>query len=332
MEEKISFFSLAKQVLPEIPDWSNDLPYQVKRMAVKEAVDAFFTTIKLLKAGHISHFQLGFRSVKTSTQSCYIPKSAIKDKGIYPKLLGPMKYSESLPEEPMDSRLLKENGKYYLSVPYKVTIANDESQVDKVVALDPGVRTFLSGYSNESAFKLGEGDFKRLTRLCLTLDKLIGLRAVKDCPKDRRRRLKNAIFRIRDRIRNLTKELHFKCAKFLTDNFDVILIPSFETSDMVKRAGRKIGRKTVRSMLTFSFYQFVQRLKHVATQKHKRIIEVNESYTSKTASWTGEVVNIGSSKFITSQNQTVDRDLNGARGIYLRALVDRPWLSSSEQA
>jgi hypothetical protein len=46
--------------------------------------------------------------------------------------------------------------------------------------------------------------------------------------------------------------------------------------------------------------------------------------TSKTASWTGEIKNIGSSKTITSDKVTVDRDINAARGIFLRALGDHP--------
>jgi putative resolvase len=55
---------------------------------------------------------------------------------------------------------------------------------------------------------------------------------------------------------------------------------------------------------------------------------VNEAYTSKTVSWTGEMVKIGGSKIIKSPTtgETMDRDLNGARGIFLRALVDTPWL------
>lgn len=46
----------------------------------------------------------------------------------------------------------------------------------------------------------------------------------------------------------------------------------------------------------------------------------------KTASWTGEIKNIGGSKTITSDGLTLDRDLNGARGIFLRATVDTPLL------
>ncbi len=58
----------------------------------------------------------------------------------------------------------------------------------------------------------------------------------------------------------------------------------------------------------------------------KSVLRVNEAYTSKTASWTGEMKNIGDAKTITSNGVTVDRDINGARGIFLRALEDNPSL------
>lgn len=59
------------------------------------------------------------------------------------------------------------------------------------------------------------------------------------------------------------------------------------------------------------------------------MLDVNEAYTSKTVSWTGEIIEkLGGAKFIKSQidNRVMNRDLNGARGIFLRALVDTPWL------
>jgi putative transposase len=47
-------------------------------------------------------------------------------------------------------------------------------------------------------------------------------------------------------------------------------------------------------------------------------IDVNKAYTSKTVSWTGEIINnLGGSKTIKSRidGKTMNRDLNGARGI-----------------
>jgi putative transposase len=60
------------------------------------------------------------------------------------------------------------------------------------------------------------------------------------------------------------------------------------------------------------------------------VLEVNEAYTSKTVSWNGEIIrNLGGAKVIkSSDGKTMNRDLNGARGIFLRALVDTPWLNS----
>ena len=71
---------------------------------------------------------------------------------------------------------------------------------------------------------------------------------------------------------------------------------------------------------------FGQRLEAAAKRVGKAVLRVNEAYTSKTASWTGEMKQIGGTKTITSGGITVDRDLNGARGIFLRALVDTPSL------
>ena len=129
---------------------------------------------------------------------------------------------------------------------------------------------------------------------------------------------------MRWKIRNLVDELHNKTAKFLVDQYDLILLPTFETQKMSARAGRKLRAKSVRSMLTFAFYRFSQKLETKAKSLGKLVLRVSEAYTSKTASWSGEIVNIGSSKTIKSNGIVMDRDLNGARGILLRALGDNP--------
>jgi len=129
----------------------------------------------------------------------------------------------------------------------------------------------------------------------------------------------------------MVKELHHKTARFLVDNFDVILLPSFESSQMVSKSRRKIRSKSVRQMLTLSHYQFKKHLEWKAWESGKvALTNINEAYTSKTVSWTGEIINIGGSRVIKSKinGDSMNRDLNGARGIFLRALVDTPWLAS----
>jgi putative transposase len=85
-------------------------------------------------------------------------------------------------------------------------------------------------------------------------------------------------------------------------------------------------------MLTLSHYKFKQFFKHKAKETGKVVLDVNEAYTSKSVSWTGEIVkNFSGAKTIKSPStgQTMNRDLNGARGIFLRVLVDNAWLSAN---
>ena len=69
-------------------------------------------------------------------------------------------------------------------------------------------------------------------------------------------------------------ELHWQTARWLTSNYKVILLPSFETQDMTRRAGRKIRSKTARMMLSFRHYEFKQRLKWKAWQRGAVVLEV----------------------------------------------------------
>ncbi len=62
--------------------------------------------------------------------------------------------------------------------------------------------------------------------------------------------MRRAANRMRLRIENLVQELHRQAARFLVNNFDVILLPGFETSEMVERGRRRIRSKTVRNLLS----------------------------------------------------------------------------------
>ena len=101
-----------------------------------------------------------------------------------------------------------------------------------------------------------------------------------------------------------------------------------ETSEMVERGRRRIRSKTVRNLLSLAHYRFGMFLRHKAAEMGAAVISVNEAYTTKTVSWTGELLaDVGGASVITgSDGERIDRDYNGARGVYLRALGDTPAL------
>lgn len=215
--------------------------------------------------------------------------------------------------------ITKENGRFYLIVPVKVTVKVPENKRFNCASLDPGIRTFQTIFSPEVQGKIGEGDFKKIYRLCLNMDKLISKKSIAKCKA--KRNINKALKRLRWKIKDLIDDMHKKTAHFLVINFDEILIPIFKTSQMVT----KLNSKTSRSMLTFSHYRFKEFLKVKAQEYSCKVIEVNEAYTSKTCSYCGKIQNIGSKKIMKcSCGICVDRDLNGARGIYLRALAVTP--------
>src|SRR5207237_10513945 len=78
--------------------------------------------------------------------------------------------------------------------------------------------------------------------------------------KKKASRLDKAISRMRRKIKHLQSELHKKSVAFFTREFDAIIIPPFEVSNMINRKTRRITRKTVRKMLCWGHYQFSQRL------------------------------------------------------------------------
>jgi putative transposase len=311
-------------ILDTLPEWCKEVPYQIKSIAIKDACTAVREAKKKYKLTGQTQ-KVKFRSRKDKIQSCYIPKSAVKEQGIYHTILGKIRYTEQLPDNIGDCRLVFHHGQHYICIPHDVPQTMSEKQ-GRVVALDPGVRSYITLFTEDSFGWIGSGDIGRIQRLCYFLDNLIS-RSTKAKAKQRQR-LSASADRLRLRIRHLIDEMHHKVARFLVDNFDVILLPTFDVSRMVIKRARKLRSKSVRQMLSWAHYRFELFLKHKAFETGKMVLDCSEAYTSKTVSWTGEIIhNLGGRKVIVGRDGfRMDRDINGARGIFLRALGDIPSL------
>jgi putative transposase len=229
------------EMLAACPEWAKSTPYKIKQMAIEDEAIARRNGFKFAKQTGQA-FRLAFRSKKMRRDSLYIPKQSVGQNGVYPRLLGSMKSAEPLERPAYDCRLLHENGKFYLLVPYNKPKC--ENQAEGEIAVDPGVRTFLTFFSPDVVGKLGDLAINRVQRLCAWMDKLIS------------RKKWRAVRRMRERIRNLIAELHHKTALWLVKNFRVIVIPKFDAREMTVRTARKITSKTARKMLTLAHGRF----------------------------------------------------------------------------
>jgi putative transposase len=317
------WMKMGTMVLSELTeDYIKSVPYQIKKIAVKDAYTSWQTNCKKTKKSG-KPFKLHYKSLKNPVQSCYIPKSAVSESGIYHTISGKLKFSEKewFKNDICDCRLINDHGRWYLSVPQKLTTISTENQ-GGIVALDPGVRNFLTYFSEDGRFGwLGMYAFNRILTLNLKRDKLFS-RLVLTKDKKKKSKLKRSLNRTYHRMHDLVDELHWKCINYLVHNFSVIVFPPFEVKGMTKK-GRKLRKSVVRSMLSLRFYEFKERLKQKCKECGVAYIEQNESYTSKTNSFTGELMtNLGGKEWFVYDGIKIHRDLNGARNILIRAMRD----------
>jgi putative transposase len=242
----------------------------------------------------------------------------------YPKLVKELGFiaSEPIPQNcDNGTQLTFTKGRWFAIFPIEAEIT--KLNLDGVIALDPGVRTFLTGFDGHRFVEFGRGDIGRITRLCQYLDELIS--RMSKAPRRRRQRMRQAASRLRLKIRNLIDEAHKQIAHYLTRNYRIIFLPTFETSQMLSRARRKIRSKTVRAMLGWAHYRFELFLDHQARLTGSTVIKGSEAFSSKTCTRCGHIhQSLGGSKVFKcpSCGNTLPRDANGALGFLLRALRD----------
>ncbi|KAJ8104093.1 putative transposase DNA-binding domain-containing protein [Lipomyces tetrasporus] len=305
--------------------WLVETPYDIRDAAMGDLLKAFESGAARYKKDKMP-FKIQYRSRRKCFQESIVihSKHWARGSGKY-AFLRQIKSAEKLPEKlSYDSRLVMERstGHFYLCVPAPLEMVEGPTGVPRVMSLDPGVRSFMTGYSPDGEMvELGKGDIGRIYRLCHWLDDLQSRWSVKGLDHRKKWRMKRAGARIRQRIRNLVNDLHCRIAKYLCSSINLIIMPTFPTQQMVRRGRRRIRSKTARAMATWAHYRFQQRLLDKAREYGWcQVVLVSEAHTSKTCGACGRLNNIGGSKVFKCSHcgLVCDRDANGARNILVR--------------
>ncbi len=335
-KEKFRKFAIKKEMKDIYPEYILDKPEEVMDSAYRDlvkALEADLAKSKSQKNKTGKGYQckmLNFKTKKQPSQSIEIRSRNFKLKNDNKLYFWPTFFNnegfiikDKLPNLEYSVRLQRlRNGKYYLCIPIfhkelKSTITKSSC------ALDPGVRSFLTGYDPDGlTFELGT-NIQEIMKRCLVLDKLKSkLRKFKG-KRNKRYKLKKLFNNIQQKIKNMIKDAHHKISKWLVLNYDNILLPVFETQKMSKKIDRKISNGSVRSMMTWSHYKFKQLLKFKMEREGKQLINCTEEFTSKTCTNCKKInYKLGSSKIFkcNSCNLKLDRDINASRNIYEKNL------------
>ncbi len=305
--------------------WMLDIPYDIRDESLQDLLGNYSSNF-----AKDSSFDIKFRS-KKNINTVSVLKKHWNTGGMYSKVFtSKLKCEQKLPEN-LDHtcRIKKTNlNKYYICIPkiIKKSIENhvsgNENQVTekKIISIDPGVRTFITGYDpNGLVIKSGNYDISLLARLLHYKHKLQG-QLTKITNHSTRYRVNKALLRLSDRIQNLVDDCHKKLVSWLCKNYNTIIIPRMSFHNF-----SNMSRKNKNKMIVWKHCSFVDRLINKSREyKDCKIIEVTEEYTSKTCGSCGHIkTNLNSSKILHCNKclSKIDRDTNGARNILLKYMT-----------
>ena len=312
-------------------------PDSIRDQAVADVVAARKSVYTNRQRGNTSGAwsEFKFRTRRDRFQSVRVPSRnwGVHSRGYFADVFhaSKLRSRESLPSRlQCDSKILKDRlGRYFIAMPESIKSKkkhSPEPAKHSTIALDPGVRTFMTGYDADGfVLEHGAGDIWRVRNLCLSYDALVSKMHRKGVKHKQRYNMKKASLKIQKKIRQRIDDSHRRLAKFLCCNYRAIIIPKFGVSEMVRKKRRNIGSRTARAMCNWSHFRFRQTL--IAKSKQYvwcKVLETQEPYTSKTCGQCGKLnQKLGSSKTFVCPSCPYegDRDVNAARNILLRYLT-----------
>ena len=214
-----------------------------------------------------------------------------------------------------DIRIVKQKGIYWFVIPIPVTV-NEKKPLVNYCGVDPGVRSFMTTVGNNDCieYKHNESYLKKLNNKLSELKRLRSTKTIK------KRIMKKKYNKLESKKENVIDELHWKVITDLLIRNDVIFYGDIKSHGIVKNGNNKTLNKNVNDL---KFYKFKQRLLSKAIEKHKRIVSVNEAFTSQTCCCCGTIYKPGISKVYKCKkcNTCVDRDVNASKNILMKEII-----------
>lgn len=343
-KNKLSFITIRNLIKKNYPEWCNKInfPSHLVDMSIKEAISSYNGCISKYKK-YKTPFTLKYKTKKDKIQTLNIEKTMIQTKtnSLFYNLKD-VETKEFIFRNLKTSDLFKKysnicdssitwnqrTNEYYLNINFEdVELSSKNILLNKkICSIDPGLKTFITIYSDNSIDKIGIGIRDTIQKICKDIDIIISKQYKKKEGKykynhQKRRNLRKALHKKIKYLNNLKEELHNKSVKYLCDNYGKIIIPPFETQKMVSNIN--LDSKTSRNLMCISYYKFLSKLKSRCIEYDIELIIRPEYYTSKTCTRCGNIKHdLKNSDIYICKNcdLKIDRDTNGARNILLRNL------------
>lgn len=313
-ESRLSYIKKETRIVTHILDCS-----------IKMACSNYKTAFSNHKRGYIKHFRIRYWKYNRPNQILEIENNYFKRGTLCPKIFGEIKAIKDKKKFDLADieKIYKTgcklfynriNNEYFLLIPEKVSFLKNNCKKE-IIALDPGIRTFMTGISECETVKIADKFNNKIKNLLERTDKINNK---KEIPVEIK---KKNLLKNNRKISNLVDELHWKTINYLTKNYKNVLVGDMSIKGITKKNQSKLQKMTKRIGYKMKFYLFKQRLEYKCKIKGINFKEVDEKYTSKICSncgWLNE--KLGSCKVFSCNEckEKLDRDINGARGIMLK--------------
>lgn len=206
--------------------------------------------------------------------------------------------------------------KYSFMIPDKVYINNIVHRKE-FISLDPGIRTFMTGLSENEFLKIGDNCQSKIRHNLKKQDRLSSY-------ETQNKKIRKQLYNTRFKLKNMITDLHWKSINLITNNYKTVLIGDLSVKGIANKGNSKLNKMTKRIGYALSFYKYRQRMQYKCMINNCNYTEVNEKYTSKMCSKCASYKeDLGSNKIYDCTNckNIIDRDANGCRGICLKMSI-----------
>jgi transposase len=205
------------------------------------------------------------------------------------------------------------NDKFYMLAKKQLKIDKNPIKEQKIISLDPGHRTFLTGLSNNHLIEIGNNIDKKIKKELIKMDNI---------KKKKSRNKRKHLLKHEKDLANYINNLHWQTVNYLTTNYNHILLGNYSTKEMVEsdktiKINKRIGS-------SYRFYQFRMKLKYKCLLRDCKFSLIDEYNTTKACSNCSTLNNIGASKEYKCKQclKIYSRDMNSSKNILLRGITE----------
>lgn len=323
----------------QLKDYKSNTKIQIHTLdyAIRQLCSNVKSAKTNLLAGNIKRFRIKYWRNNRCSKTIDVEKQCIQQGQLCPKILGNIEYNYNgikfeLPKIKQNIKINYNSiiDEYTLLIPIKCDSSRcelstacdkiiDENKENNLISLDPGLRTFMTGTSENKLIKIGDNVNNIIAKSIHRTNKInkndkISIKIKK----------KNEL-KINKKIKHKVDDLHWKTINYLVKNFNIVLLGDMSAKSIVKKNKSVLSKEMKVACLRTQYYLFTQRLEYKCKINQVNYNKIDEAYTSKTCSNCGYYKkDLGNAKVYECDECKIkmNRDMNGSRNIYIKYICD----------